>query len=274
MSSPRGVIAAVAAAAFTAAALGSTAPPAAAAAFGIPDSAGDRWAARTVSTIGKIIWEEGGEVAGLCSGAVVDAPGGSVVATAAHCVSSPHVAVPPGDAWFVPAYDNGMGSYRKDGWKVASYHLPDGWDVNRHLHTILPHDYAFLTLETKGGRTVQQVHGANRLAFEPVDGGKRVAAFGYPAAPPYDGETLHYCAGRARLLTSPEVAEANAGGLLLERCAMTAGSSGGPWIQDYDPVTQSGTVVGVTSVGSGDGQVLGRPYPRGAADLLRRAAAG
>ncbi|ONK12551.1 trypsin-like peptidase domain-containing protein [Streptomyces sp. MP131-18] len=244
-------------------------------AFGArPAAAAQPWAEGPVGTVGKLMWDAGGGRLGLCSGAVVDAPNGSVVATAAHCVRTAAGPEPPKEVWFVPGYHHGRDTYREDGWLVTGFHTPEGWDVTRETSAILPHDYAFLTLGRRDGRTVQEVHGANRLAFEPVAEGGRVAVLGYPAVEPYDGETLHYCAGETDVLTAGEAEEPNLGGLLLSGCDLTAGSSGGPWLTDYDPATGSGTLVAVMSVGSGQGHVVGRPYPEGARSLFAAAGGG
>ncbi|MGK5532068.1 trypsin-like serine peptidase [Streptomyces sp. URMC 129] len=236
-----------------------------------PAVAAEPWEGGAVSTVGKLIWDAGGGRLGLCSGAVVDAPNGSVVATAAHCVRTREQPEPADEVWFVPGYDHDRDTWRDEAWRVASFHTPDAWDVTRDPAEILPHDYAFLTLAEKDGRTVQEAHGANRLAFEPVREGDEVAALGYPAAPPYDGESLRYCAGETDVLTAQEAQQPNRGGLLLQDCDMTAGSSGGPWLRDYDAGTESGTLVAVMSVGSGDGMVVGRPFPEAARELLATA---
>lgn len=260
---PRAAIAAAAAAAALAA-VATTIPA-------TPASAADPWAAGTVGTVGKIIWETGDGQLGHCSGAIVDAPNGSVIATAAHCVSSPDSPRSPSEGWFVPAYDHDRDSYQSDGWRITSFHTAEEWDVTRQMTAILPHDYAFLTVAEKDGLTVQEAYGANRMAFEPVEEGLSVAVLGYPAVDPYDGESLHSCAGTANVLAAEEAEEPNVGGLLLEDCDLTAGSSGGPWLTGYDPAGQSGTVVAVMSVGSGEGQVIGRPFPESARDLLEQA---
>ncbi|WP_326597848.1 trypsin-like serine peptidase [Streptomyces sp. NBC_01803] len=238
-----------------------------------PAVAAEPWRDGAIPTVGKLIWDAGGGRLGLCSGAVVDAPNGSVVATAAHCARTREQPEPPPEVWFVPGYDHARDTWREDGWRVASFHTPEGWDVARDTAEILPHDYAFLTLAEKDGRTVQEAHGANRLAFEPLKEGEWVAALGYPAAAPYDGESLRYCAGGTDVLTEGEAQEPNLGGLLLDDCDMTAGSSGGPWLRDYDRATESGTLVAVMSVGSGEGQVVGRPFPEAARELLAAAGA-
>ncbi|WP_059009808.1 trypsin-like serine peptidase [Streptomyces specialis] len=238
-----------------------------------PAVAAEPWETGAVSTVGKLIWDAGGGRLGFCSGAVVDAPNGSVVATAAHCVRTREQPEPPEEVWFVPGYDHAGDAWREDAWRVASFHTPDGWDVTRPTAEILPHDYAFLTLAEKDGRTVREAHGANRIAFEPLREGDPVTALGYPAAAPYDGESLRYCAGETDVLTEGEAQEPNLGGLLLNDCDMTAGSSGGPWLEEYDEATESGTLVAVMSVGSGDGQVVGRPFPEAARALLATAGA-
>jgi Trypsin-like peptidase domain len=218
--------------------------------------------------MGKILTERGRGRLVVCSGAIVDSPSGSVVSTAAHCVNSPDSPGLPARGWFAPGYEHdGTAAAMASGWRIESYHTPPGWDVSRRLEKILPHDYAFVAVERKGGRTIQETYGAHALAFEPIDDSRRVALFGYPAAPPYDGESMGSCEGRAELLTEGSAHEANAGGLLLEPCELTEGASGGPWLQ-------GGTVVGVISVGSGDGQVLGRPYPAGAGRALLERAGG
>ncbi|WP_369267995.1 trypsin-like serine peptidase [Streptomyces harbinensis] len=238
--------------------------------------ASEPWAGGAPGTVGKILWEldDSGRL-GVCSGAVVDAPGGSIVATAAHCVSAPDRPEPPAEVWFVPAYDHGLATYREDGWRVLSFHTPAAWQPQEggDIAELLPHDYAFLTVERKAGRTLQQTHGAHTLAFAPVPADRDVAVLGYPAAAPYDGESLRSCSGPTQVLDGPDAPPVNAGGLLLEDCDLTEGTSGGPWLQGYDPATGTGTVVAVMSAGTGTGTVVGRPFPAEAEDLLAAAVA-
>ncbi|NJP67924.1 hypothetical protein, partial [Streptomyces spiramenti] len=226
---------------------------------------------RKVPSVGKLIWETADGGLRMCSGAVVAAPNGSVVATAAHCVREPGTPA-PGDAWFLPGYEHGFDTFRRDGWQVTGVHLPEEWDVTRPLREILPHDYAFLTVERREGRTLQETHGANRLRFAPVPEEDAVTAIGYAAAHPYDGESPYYCTGPTRVIGPDEAIAANVGGLLLEECGLTQGASGGPWLQRVDPGTGAGTVVGVTSAATGHGEIVGRPYPAGARALYDAAA--
>ncbi|MBB1254581.1 trypsin-like serine peptidase [Streptomyces alkaliterrae] len=234
-----------------------------------PDAAPALWQGVAVRTVGKLVLDLGDGQYGVCSGAIVDSPSGSVVATAAHCLTSPDSPKPPPRGWFAPGYDR-VGPQRAvaTGWRIVSYHTPRGWNVRRNLAEILPHDYAFVTVERRGGRTIAETYGANRLAFAPIDVSRAVTPLGYPVAPEDGAGPLSTCHGTAEVLTAETAHEANVGGLLLRACGLTQGTSGGPWLQDFDPVTEAGTVVGVMSVGSGDGEVLARPYPAGAGRAL------
>lgn len=227
----------------------------------------------TVRTVGKLVTDLGDERYGVCSGAIVDSPSGSVIATAAHCLTSPERPETPTRSWFAPGYDQ-LEPLRAidEGWRVVSHHTPPGWDVERSLSEILPHDYAFVTVERRDGRTIQEAYGANELAYAPIDHKRDVTPLGYPVNPADDASPLAACTGTAEVLTDETAHTANVGGLLLDSCDLSQGTSGGPWIQDFDARTESGTLVGVMSVGSGDGEVLGRPFPAPAGrKLLARA---
>lgn len=223
----------------------------------------------TVRTVGKLVTELDDGQYGVCSGAIVNSPSGSVIATAAHCVISPEHPEPPSRAWFAPDYDR-LGPQRAidDGWQVVTHHTPPGWDVERPLSDILPHDYAFVTVEQRSGRTIQDAYGGNELAYAPIDQKREVTPLGYPIRPTDDSSPLAACSGTAEVLTAETAHTANVGGLLLGSCDLSQGASGGPWLQDFDETRESGTLVGVMSVGSGDGEVLGRPYPDAAGRKL------
>lgn len=234
-----------------------------------PDSSGGRWPHGSVRTVGKLVAQLPGGEAESCTAAIVDAPNGSVVATAAHCLRSPQHPHAPEKLSFQPGYAHkgGPQTVLDEGWKVRSWKVAPGWDVRRKLKSILPHDWAFLRMEKRHGKTIQQTYGANRLHFGPVGGG-RTASLGYPAESPYDGEELDYCAGDAHRYARGEIAPGDVGALSLRPCDLTQGVSGGPWLRDYDASRQAGTLVAVTSVGTDD-ELLGRPYPKRAREVFR-----
>jgi V8-like Glu-specific endopeptidase len=244
-----------------------------AAAGDLPDARGVPWPGGPVRTVGKVVSFLPGGVDRLCSGALVDAPNGSVVATAAHCIKSPEDPQVPKETYFLPGYDDGprtRSAIRKAGWRVRASRPAPGWDVDRPLARILPHDWGFLVLARRHGRTAQQTYGANRLRFGAAGHrGRpdRLLALGYPEAAPFDGETLQYCAGAVTVADGPK---ANAGDFVLSPCRLTQGSSGGPWLAGFDAHEGTGTVVAVTTVGE-SGTVMGRPFPAAARPVFRRA---
>ena len=233
-------------------------------------SEGDRWPWGTVKTVGKLVAQLSENQAESCSAAVVDSPNGSVVATAAHCIASPERPRKPKAMYFQPGYkgEGGPKAVLAKGWKVKSWKTAPGWNVDKELESILPHDWAFLRMEKRDGRTIQDVYGANTLQTEPVRSGT-TATLGYPVTSPYDGETLNYCSGEAHRYTRGEIAAANVGALALQPCKLTQGVSGGPWLRDFDKSRGAGTLVAVTSVGSKD-ELLGRPYPKSAKAVLKQ----
>ncbi|WP_181767680.1 trypsin-like serine peptidase [Streptomyces albidus (ex Kaewkla and Franco 2022)] len=232
-------------------------------------SSGDRWPQGTVKTVGKLVTKLSGNQVESCSAAIVDSPSGSVVATAAHCIASPERPRKPQAVYFQPGYEGGGGprAVLTKGWKAKSWKVAPGWNVKKELESILPNDWAFLRMEKRGGRTIQDVYGANTLRTEPVASGATVT-LGYPVTSPYDGESLNYCAGEAHRYRRGEIAAANVGALALQPCKLTQGVSGGPWLRGIDSARGAGTLVAVTSVGSDD-ELLGRPFPKSAKAVLK-----
>lgn len=235
-----------------------------------PDSTGDRWPGKSVRTVGKLVIDLPGKEVDSCSAAVVDSPNGSAVATAAHCLENPEREGRPRAVYFRPGYDHGGGpdAVVKKGWKAASWEVSPGWDADKPLKKILPHDWAFMKFPEREGRTLKETYGANTVHFGSASGGDAVS-LGYPATGPYDGESLHYCRGDAHAYRKGEIAAANVGDLSLKPCKLTQGVSGGPWLRGYDSSRQAGTLVAVTSVGA-DNELLGRPFTGEARAVLDR----
>lgn len=235
-----------------------------------PVSEGARWPQGTVPTVGKLVAKLPDNQAESCSAAIVDSPNGSVVATAAHCIASPERPARPEAIYFQPGYKGGGGpkAVLAKGWKAESWKVAPGWNVKKDLESILPHDWAFLRMEKRNGRTIQETHGANTLRTGRASGGT-AATLGYPVTSPYDGETLNYCAGDAHRYRKGEIAAANVGALALKPCRLTQGVSGGPWLRGFDRARGAGTLVAVTSVGS-DEELLGRPYPKAAEPVFKK----
>ncbi|MGN9782092.1 peptidase [Nonomuraea sp. ZG12] len=210
-------------------------PPTAAAGVRLkraPNSGGSPWtgAGAVVKTTGRVFFTTQGRNSS-CSGSAVTSQNKSVVLTAGHCVKL-------GGAFhtnwvFVPGYDAGA---RPHGTWVATRLLTtpqwnSGEDVN--------FDVAAAVVAPLAGKALTDVVGGQGVAFNQARR-RQMYGFGYPAAAPYDGSKLIYCSGRAfdDFLLSRSL------GLT---CNMTGGSSGGPWMLNFDESTGLGTQNSVNS---------------------------
>jgi len=167
-----------------------------------------------VPNIGKVFFTLNGRNY-VCSGNSVSSANGSVVATAAHCVHGGKGKYATN--WtFVPAYENGAAPYGQ--WVATKLAAPQQWTKRGDI----TYDTAFATVGTLAGKTLQATVGGTAISFNQARG-LSYEAFGYPAAAPFDGQTLKSCAGTA---TADPYGQTQSQGI---PCDMTGGSSGGPW---------------------------------------------
>jgi V8-like Glu-specific endopeptidase len=177
-----------------------------------------------------------------CSGTSVNAPNFSVVFTAGHCVNSGG----PWGQWyrgqwvFVPGYRYGQRPFGV---------FPATWiDTTRQWVSTGSENFdvgaAVVTRNERGERLADAVGGAG-IAW----GLKADQAFdvhGYPAGPPFDGETQHLCA-QTPFLGHDSQSFLFAGPLnLAVECNVTGGASGGGWTIRGDVLNS------VTNYGYGD----------------------
>ncbi|GGT36436.1 trypsin-like serine peptidase [Nonomuraea spiralis] len=177
----------------------------------------------------------------VCSASTVSSASKDLVVTAGHCVKDGQGEW--AENWtFVPGYGRGgeqpYGQYAARRMFVAA-----PWSRSADDN----HDVGMVALTTSGGRHVADVVGTQDIAFNARRGGQTYG-FGYPADPPYDGDRLVYCAGRLRDDPYKQTHDQGLG------CAMTAGSSGGPWMSDFDPMTGRGTITSLSSFKYSDDQ--------------------
>ncbi len=185
-----------------------------------------------VSTSGRVFFTFQGRTAS-CSGNAVTSQNASTVITAGHCVKyqgSWHT------NWvFVPAYDNGEAPYGQ--WTATSTLTTPQWEASEDIN----YDVGAAVVAPLNGQRLTSVVGAQGLEF---NGGynKRMYAFGFPAADPYDGSELIHCSGNSSrdFLFSQDHSLG---------CDMTGGSSGGPWFTGFDEATGTGLQVSVNSFG-------------------------
>jgi hypothetical protein len=171
--------------------------------------------ASVTSTTGKVFFSmDGGNW--VCSGAATSSGNRSVVTTAGHCVKD------GAGSWatnwaFVPAYNNGARPYGT--WTARNLVTTNAWATQTDIN----YDGGFAVMNALNGRYLTDVVGGQGIAFNQPRG-LYYNAYGYPAAAPFNGQTLQSCAGYAQ--------NDIYGGTQSQRipCNMTGGSSGGPWL--------------------------------------------
>jgi hypothetical protein len=168
-----------------------------------------------VSHIGKVFFTLGGANY-VCSGNSVSAGNKSTVSTAGHCVNEGPGAFAT-KFTFVPAYLNGAAPYGK--WTAKALYTPTQWSSAGNMQ----YDTGFAVMSTLNGQSLSDVVGASGLQFNAARG-LSYKSFGYPAAAPFNGESLKSCSGTAT--NDPNNPSFLTQGI---PCNMTGGSSGGPW---------------------------------------------
>ncbi|MFC9326657.1 trypsin-like serine peptidase [Kitasatospora sp. NPDC057015] len=161
----------------------------------------------------------------FCTASVVDSAGLNLIVTAAHCVYDPHLGQRD-DLVFVPGYRGG--DTPNGVWPLLSVTVDQAWKDSGDPDV----DVAFAVVAPQGGQQVQQVLGANLLG---IDRGFRlpVKVTGYPSS------------GELPITCSNTTTEQSPTQLRVDCPDYTGGTSGSPWVTDFDPGTMTGTVVGV-----------------------------
>ncbi|QDG64363.1 serine protease [Pseudarthrobacter sp. NIBRBAC000502771] len=200
--------------------------------------------ANPVSHIGKVFFTLGGTNY-VCSGNAVTSTNRSTVATAGHCVNEGPGAYATNFV-FVPAYDNGAAPYGK--WTAKALYAPTQWASNGDM----TYDTGFAVMNPDAkGRKLTDVVGGSGTAFNQARG-LTYTSYGYPAAAPFNGETLKSCTGTAS--NDSNNPQFNTQGI---PCDMTGGSSGGPWFIGNGP---DGLQNSINSYGYNGSAVMYGPY--------------
>ncbi|MEV1175726.1 peptidase [Nonomuraea sp. NPDC049784] len=195
-------------------------------------SSGQAWTGggAVVKTTGRIFFTTQGRNAS-CSGSAVTSANKSVVLTAGHCVKlngTFHT------NWvFVPGYNNGERPFGT--WAATKLLTTPQWNSGEDINF----DVAAAVVAPLEGKTLVDVVGGQGVAFN-QQRRQQMYGFGYPAAAPYDGSKLIYCSGR----TFDDYLMSDDQGLT---CNMTGGSSGGPWMLNFNESTGLGTQNSVNS---------------------------
>ncbi|MBL1099199.1 trypsin-like serine peptidase [Streptomyces coffeae] len=194
------------------------------------------WKGTEMKSVGRLFFVNGNGEDSWCTATAVNSANRSVVMAAGHCVrrgSAPdftHI-----EMVFVPGYHKGQQPY--GAFAVRASLTPRTWAEES------TNDLAALVVDADTtGRKLTDVVGGQAIAFNRPVGGA-IHAFGYPASRPSRGEELLHCTGKAK--QAPQADEQ------VIPCGMAGGSSGGPWLADFNATTGKGVLVSVNSHGEG-----------------------
>jgi V8-like Glu-specific endopeptidase len=162
----------------------------------------------------------------FCTASVVDSPGQDLIVTAAHCVNAGTGSGNNSDVVFIPAYRDGDAPYGV--WLPKTIIVDPRWAATGDPDL----DVAFIALQSDDGTNIESVLGANRLG---IDQGfdHMVRITGYPTS------------GQEPISCANHTAEQSQNQMRVDCTGYTGGTSGSPWIADFNPITRSGVVVGV-----------------------------
>jgi hypothetical protein len=208
------------------------------------------------STSGKILAKDQSG-AYLCSGTVVTSANRSLVWTAGHCLYTKQ------GGWakyvlFMPGYGGDRAPFGT--WSARGIAVTPRWRKSEAPR----YDLGAVVMRRLKGSRIEGRVGGQGIAFS-LKAKQRWAAFGYPAAPPFDGERLRVCQSTTGWRADPD----NRPGprTIAIGCDMNQGASGGGWEVKFDGHT--GYVNSLSSYGlQGERDVIYGPYQGNAAEAL------
>lgn len=181
--------------------------------------------AAAVERIGALFFHNvGGDH--YCTASAVDSPGHNLIITAAHCLHGGKGSDYYDDLVFVPGYHDGDAPYGV--WKLTEKLVDSRWAA----HSDPDLDFGFAIVAPLHGKNIADVLGANPLG---VNMGFRnvVRVTGYPM----NSDQPITCENATTQEDTYQMRFACRG--------YFSGTSGSPWLADYDPATHKGEVVGV-----------------------------
>jgi V8-like Glu-specific endopeptidase len=188
---------------------------------------GNFWSAPATTT-GKVFFTDHTGGHWVCSGSLVNSPAKNVVITAGHCVyGTAGGELPAGETWhsnwvFAPDFNYG---YAPFGYWTAN----QLWTMTNYVNYGDEQDdigAAILNRNAYGQNAVALL-GGQGFAWN-QNSTQYVYDFGYPAAPPFNGQSLQECDGWASYNAWWWV------NMEMLHCNFTGGSSGGPWLMDFN----------------------------------------
>ncbi|MET1071340.1 MAG: hypothetical protein ABWY11_01710 [Umezawaea sp.] len=180
-----------------------------------------------------------------CTATAVPSSSRDVAFTAGHCVNGGldrrDNPIKVTNVVFVPGYHDGG---RPHGvFPARAFAWPDSY---RGPTSALDDD-AVLALDPVDGAHVADVAGTQDISFDTPPSPVDTTILGYPVSRLARGESLLSCVLPSTVKTNSVYSSWQS------TCDMAGGSSGGPWLRDFDPATGRGTIFSATSMGTVDG---------------------
>ncbi|GAA0333600.1 hypothetical protein GCM10010151_24190 [Actinoallomurus spadix] len=165
-----------------------------------------------------------------CTASVVGTAKKSLILTAGHCLYGTN-------GWaknivFVPRYSKSKGARPYGAWTVKYMYVDSRWKKHRDPDL----DFGFAVVGTRNGRRIADVVGANRLV---IDQGytNKVRVIGYPMKKYKSVDKPIYCNVTTHKAFKYQIT--------FDCNGFYGGTSGSPWIKNYNTTTRRGDVLGV-----------------------------
>jgi V8-like Glu-specific endopeptidase len=157
---------------------------------------------------------------------VVDSPGEDLLITAAHCINGGDGSGYKTDIVFIPDYRDGNAPYGT--WTPQQLIVAPQWGNSANQD----YDIGFVVLEPLNGKKIQQVLGGDELGTDTgYDYVARVT--GYPSSASAPITCRNFTSKK-----SDTQLQFDCGGF-------SGGTSGSPWVANFDQGSRTGTIVGV-----------------------------
>jgi V8-like Glu-specific endopeptidase len=176
--------------------------------------------------VGALFSQDGG-ASHFCTASVVASPRHDLLITAAHCINGgKNGGGYAKDLVFVPGYRDGSQPYGV--WRVSKLFVAPQWARSSNPD----YDVGFVALDDNGGKNIQDVLGANHVGFNP-----RFQSLVHVTGYPDKSDAPVTC----RNLTAKQSATQ----LRFSCHGFFGGTSGSPWVARFNPLTRTGTIIGV-----------------------------
>jgi V8-like Glu-specific endopeptidase len=162
----------------------------------------------------------------FCTASVVDSPRHDLLITAAHCIYPANGHGYVSGVTFVPGFVDGRRPYGT--WTPKRLVVDRTWTTDSDPDL----DVGFVVLKPLDGKNIQDILGGNRLAIG-TGFTHLVRVTGYPSSSQQPVTCVNWSG------------QQNSTQLKFVCGGFSGGTSGSPWVTDFDPATATGTIVGV-----------------------------